>query len=33
MLKKSNGQWGKLLTANQYDILRRTGTEPAYNNQ
>jgi peptide-methionine (R)-S-oxide reductase len=33
MLKKSNGQWGKLLTANQYEILRRTGTEPAYNNQ
>jgi peptide-methionine (R)-S-oxide reductase len=32
-LKKSNGQWGKLLTANQYDILRRAGTEPAYANQ
>ena len=32
-LKMSNGQWGKLLSANQYEILRRAGTEPAFDNQ
>lgn len=32
-LKMTNGEWGKLLSPNQYDILRRAGTEPAFENQ
>jgi len=31
-LTKSNADWKKLLTANQYDILRNAGTEPPYRN-
>src|SRR5262249_13626308 len=32
-LKLSNGEWGKLLTKNQYEVLRRASTEPAFDNQ
>lgn len=32
-LKMSNGEWGKLLTKDQYEVLRRAGTEPAFDNQ
>src|SRR2546421_3650636 len=31
-LNKSNEEWRKLLTAEQYDILREQGTEPAFHN-
>jgi peptide-methionine (R)-S-oxide reductase len=32
-LKMTNGEWGKVLAPNQYDVLRRAGTEPAFENQ
>lgn len=32
-LKKSNGEWGKLLSKDQYEVLRRAGTEPPFDNQ
>jgi peptide-methionine (R)-S-oxide reductase len=32
-LRMTNGEWGKVLTADQYDVLRRAGTEPAFDNQ
>ena len=32
-LKKSNGEWGKLLSKQQYEVLRRAGTEAAFDNQ
>jgi len=32
-LNMTNREWGKLLTRDQYEILRRAGTEPAFDNQ
>jgi peptide-methionine (R)-S-oxide reductase len=31
-LHKSNAEWKKVLTADQYEILRNAGTEPAFHN-
>jgi peptide-methionine (R)-S-oxide reductase len=30
--KKTNAEWKKILTADQYEIMVQRGTEPAYNN-
>lgn len=32
-LKMTNGEWGKVLAPNQYEVLRRAGTERAFENQ
>ena len=32
-IKKSDANWKKVLTSNQYYILKEQGTEPPYNNQ
>jgi peptide-methionine (R)-S-oxide reductase len=32
-LRMTNSQWGKVLTEQQYEVLRRAGTEPAFENE